>query len=34
MDPSAVIIIVGSVDDAEMLVNAFIRGARGLLLWD
>jgi len=34
MDPSAVIIIVGSVDDAELLVNASIRGARGLLLWD
>jgi DNA-binding NarL/FixJ family response regulator len=34
MDPSAVVIIVGSVDDAELLVNAYVRGARGLLLWD
>ena len=34
MDPSAVIIIVGSVDDAELLMNACVRGARGLVLWD
>jgi CheY-like chemotaxis protein len=34
MDPSVFIIMVGAVDDAELLVNAYARGARGLLLWD
>jgi len=34
MDPSVVIIIVGSVNDAELLVTAYVRGAHGLLLWD
>jgi hypothetical protein len=34
MDPSAIIIVVGLVEDAELLVNAYVRGARGLLLWD
>jgi len=34
MDPAAVIIVVGSVADAELLVNAYVRGARGMLLWD
>ena len=28
------IIVVGSVADAELLVNAYVRGARGMLLWD
>jgi len=34
IDPAAVIIVVGSVADAELLVNAYVRGARGMLLWD
>ena len=32
--PSAAIIVYGSPTDAEQLVNAIQRGARGLLLWD
>ena len=34
VDPAVVIVIVGSVADAELLVNAYVRGARGMLLWD
>jgi len=34
IDPAAVIVVVGSVVDAELLVNAYVRGARGMLLWD
>jgi len=34
MDPSAIVIMVGSVYDTELVVNAYVRGARGLLLWD
>jgi hypothetical protein len=34
MNPSAVIIIVGSVVDLKSLAAAYVRGARGLLLWE
>jgi DNA-binding NarL/FixJ family response regulator len=34
MNPEAVIIIVGSVVDLESLAAAYVRGARGLLLWE
>jgi hypothetical protein len=34
MTPSAVIIVVGSVVDLQPLATAYVRGARGLLLWN
>ena len=34
MNPSAVIVVVGSVVDLESLAAAYVRGARGLLLWE
>jgi DNA-binding NarL/FixJ family response regulator len=34
MNPSAVIIVVGSVVDLQTLATAYVRGARGLLLWE
>jgi hypothetical protein len=34
IDPSVVIIVVGSVDDTHLLAMAYVRGRRGLLLWD
>ena len=34
MHPESVIITVGAATDAELLVEATILGARGLLIWD
>jgi PleD family two-component response regulator len=34
INPTAVIMIVGSVVDAEALASAFARGARSLLVWE
>lgn len=34
MHPHSVIITVGAVADADLLVAATVRGARGLLIWD
>jgi CheY-like chemotaxis protein len=34
MNSSAVIIVVGSVVDLQSLAAAYVRGARGLLLWE
>ncbi|MET0863048.1 MAG: response regulator [Nakamurella sp.] len=32
--PDAVVIVFGASTDIELLADAFVRGARGLLLWD
>ncbi len=32
--PSTVIIVVGSADDINVLAPAYVRGARGMLLWE
>ncbi len=34
MNPLAVIIVVGSVVDLQSLAATYVRGARGLLLWE
>ncbi len=34
MNPSAAVVVVGSVVDIESLAAAYVRGARGLLLWE
>ena len=34
MHPSTVIIVVGSASDTDVLTPAYIRGARGMLLWE
>jgi hypothetical protein len=34
MHPSTVIIVVGSAADIDVLAMAYIRGPRGLLLWE
>ena len=34
MHPSTVIIVVGSTGDIDVLAMAYIRGPRGLLLWE
>src|SRR6478735_1872645 len=34
MNPSAVIVVVGSVVHLESLAAAYVRGAQGLLLWE
>ena len=34
MHPSAVIIVVGGAGDIDVLVPAYARGARGMLLWE
>ncbi len=34
MHPTAVIVVFGSHTDIDVLAAAYIRGARGLLLWD
>jgi hypothetical protein len=34
INPTAVIMIVGSARDAEALASAFARGARSLLVWE
>ncbi len=34
MNPTAAIMVVGSVVDAESLASAFVRGARCLLVWE
>ncbi len=33
LHPSTVIIVVGSADDIDVLAPAYVRGARGMLLW-
>ena len=32
--PTAVVIVFGSVTETDILAAAYVRGARGLLLWD
>ena len=34
LNPTAAIIVIGSVVDAEGLAAAFVRGARGLVVWE
>jgi DNA-binding NarL/FixJ family response regulator len=34
MHPSTVVVVVGSVDDLDVLTPAYVRGARGMLLWE
>jgi CheY-like chemotaxis protein len=34
MYPSTVVVVVGSVGDLDVLVPAYLRGPRGLLLWE
>jgi CheY-like chemotaxis protein len=34
MHPSTVVVVVGSVGDLDVLVPAYLRGSRGLLLWE
>src|SRR6478735_4468302 len=34
MHPSAVVVVVGSAGDLDVLAAAYVRGARGMLLWE
>jgi DNA-binding NarL/FixJ family response regulator len=34
MHPSAVVVVVGSAGDLDALAAAYVRGARGMLLWE
>jgi len=34
MHPSAVVVVVGSAGDIDVLAAAYVRGARGMLLWE
>ena len=34
LHPSAAVIVFGSVTEADILAAAYVRGARGLFLWD
>jgi len=34
MHPSAVVAVVGSAGDIDVLAAAYVRGARGMLLWE
>ena len=34
LNPTAVIIVIGSVVDAEALAAVFVQGARGLVVWE
>ena len=34
MHPSTVVVVVGSAGDIDVLAPAYVRGARGMLLWE